>query len=340
MAAVLAPLPIPVKTASGFRISAILAVAIEPTGRKMLATQKRIVRLIERLAPNEGYTASLLDGVSFARSNRSLGRTPVLYDPSIVFVCQGAKRGFLGDEVFLYDANHYLVLSVPLPFSTETEATSREPFLAVTLRLDPVVTADLMLAVDSPSRTPPATPRGIYSTPLNSRLSNALLRLLDALGSPLEARIVAPLVVREMLFLVLNGEQGNAMRASLATTGHFAQIARALRRIHAEYDKRIDVDALSSESAMSVPTFHRHFKAVTHTTPIQYLKSMRLHQARLMMIRTGLTAAAASAAVGYESPSQFSREFKRVFGRSPTEEVDQMKGAFAWFEPTLRPGTR
>src|SRR5215831_16147368 len=106
----------------------------------MPGRQSRIVKLIERLAPNEGYTASMLDGVSFVRANRSLGRTPVLYEPSIVLVCQGHKRGFLGDEVFLYDTNHYLVLSVPLPFSTETEATSDKPFLAVTLRLDASVT--------------------------------------------------------------------------------------------------------------------------------------------------------------------------------------------------------
>lgn len=304
----------------------------------MLARRRRIVGLIKRLAPNEGYTASMLAGVSFMRSNRSLGRTPVLYEPSIVLVCQGCKRGFLGDEIFLYDANHYLVLSVPLPFSTETEATPEEPLLAVTLRLDPGITTDLMLAVDTTGNKPSAAPRGIYSTPFNNRLSNALLRLLAALGSSLEARIVAPLVVREIFFLVLSGEQGDAMRASLAATGHFSQIARALRRIHADYDKRIDVDTLCNESGMSVPTFHRHFKAVTHTTPIQYLKSTRLHQARLLMIRTGLTAAAASATVGYESPSQFSREFKRVFGRSPKEEVEQMKAAFAWSESMLETG--
>jgi AraC-like DNA-binding protein len=296
----------------------------------MRARQKIIIGLIKRLAPNEGYTASLHPGVRFMRSNCSLSRTPVLYEPSIVFVCQGSKRGFLGDDVFLYDANHYLVLSVPLPFSTETQATSEAPLLAVSIQLDPSITADLMLAVDAPMSKSPDEPRGIYSTPLNPRLSDALLRLLAALGSPLEARIVAPLVVREILFLVLSGEQGGVMRRSLGSTGSFAKIARALLRIHAEYSQRIDVNKLSSDSGMSVPTFHRQFKAVTHTTPMQYLKSTRLHQARLLMIRTGITAAAASATVGYESPSQFSREFRREFGRAPLEEVRQMKGAFGW----------
>ncbi len=197
---------------------------------------------------------------------------------------------------------------MPLPFTTETEATSAEPFLAVTLRLDAGAVADLVLALDTPGSKPSGMPQGIYSTPLNDRLADTLLRLLEALGSPMEARIVAPLVVREIFFLVLTGEQGDSVRASLAATGHFPQIARALRghfpqiaralrRIHTDYDKRIDVDSLSNEIGMSVPTFHRHFKAVTRATPIQYLKSTRLHQARLLMIRTGLTVAAASAKV-------------------------------------------
>ncbi|WP_028205492.1 AraC family transcriptional regulator [Paraburkholderia nodosa] len=301
----------------------------------MLARQKRTIGLIERLAPNEGFTASMLPGVSFMRSNRALGRTPVLYEPSIVLVCQGRKRGFLGADVYLYDASHYLVLSVPLPFSTETEATPEEPLLAVALRLDPGITTDLMLTVEATEMRLPVAPRGMYSTPINNRLAGALLRLLEALGSPLEARVIAPLVVREICFLVLTGEQGDAMRASLATTGHFSQIARALRRIHADYAQRINVDTLGNECGMSVPTFHRHFKAVTNTTPIQYLKSTRLHQARLLMIRSGVTAAAAAARVGYESPSQFSREFKRLFGRAPTQEVEQMKASFAWSEPML-----
>jgi AraC-like DNA-binding protein len=304
----------------------------EKGGERMSATQQRIIELMKQFAPSEGYTASPLAGVSFMRANRSLGRTLVLYESSIVVVCQGRKRGFLGDEVYVYDANHYLVLSVPLPFSTETDASAEEPLLAVAIRFDPTAISNLMIAVDEMKIKPTVTRKGMCSTPINPQFSSALLRLLEALIAPLQTRIVAPLVVQEIFFLVLTGEQGDAMRASLGT-GHFSQIARALRRIHTEFAKPIDVDTLSNDNGMSVPTFHRHFKTVTGTTPIQYLKSTRLHQARLMMIRTGLTAAAASAAVGYESPSQFSREFKRTFGKSPVEEVEQMKVAFGWSAP-------
>lgn len=294
-----------------------------------ISTSRRMTTLLAKLAPNEGYTLSALDGVRFMRSDHPLGRTPVLYEPSIVIVCQGRKRGFLGDEIYVYDAQHYLVLSVPLPFFTETEASETEPMLAVSLRLDLIAVADLVMTIGQSDDHTNVAPRGMMSTPLGGCLADATLRLLEALSSPLEAKILGPAIVREICFRALVGEQGGAMRAALAHQGQFGKIAKALRRIHADYAEALDVTHLAGEVGMSVPAFHAHFKSVTQTSPIQYIKSTRLHQARLMMIRDDLTAAAASARVGYESPSQFSREFKRFFGRSPVEEVRDVRVSFA-----------
>jgi len=288
-----------------------------------------MVSLLQRLAPNEGYTQSALEGVRFMRSNRPLGRTPVLYEPSIVIVCQGRKLGFLGEEVYAYDAQHYLVLSVPLPFSTETEASVSEPMLAVSLRLDLIELTDLILAIDRSGCHQPSAPLGILSTPLEGDLAEATLRLLLALSSPLDAKILGPAIVREICYRVLIGERGGAMRAALAHQGRFGRVAKALRRIHADYAQSLDVSRLAEEAGMSVPAFDVNFRTVTLTSPIQYIKSTRLHQARLLMIRDGLTAASASARVGYESPSQFSREFKRFFGRSPVDEARDMRASFA-----------
>jgi hypothetical protein len=268
----------------------------------------KMVSLLERLAPNEGYTQSALKGVRFMRSNRPLGRTPVLYEPSIVIVCQGRKLGFLGEEVYVYDAQHYLILSVPLPFSTETEASESEPMLAVTLRLDLIELTELILAIDRCGSHQQGTPLGIVSTPLAGDLAEAALRLLQALTSPLDAEVLGPAIVREICYRVLTGERGGAMRAALAHQGRFGRVAKALRRIHTDYV---------------------NFRTVTLTSPIQYIKSTRLHQARLLMIRDGLTAASASARVGYQSPSQFSRDFKRFFGRSPVDEARDMRASFA-----------
>lgn len=289
---------------------------------------QRMSTVLAQLAPSEGYTLSALEGVRFMRSDHPLGRTPVLYEPSIVIVCQGRKRGFLGSDVYVYDAQHYLVLSVPLPFSTETEASEDEPMLAVSIRLSLTDVADLMVAIDRSETYKNEPPRGIVSTPLGGSLANATLRLLETLASPLEAQILGPAIVREICFRVLVGQQGGAMRAALAQQGQFGKVAKALRRIHADFAQSLDVTNLAGEAGMSIPAFHAHFKTVTHTSPIQYIKSTRLHQARLLMIRDGLTAASASARVGYESPSQFSREFKRFFGRSPIEEVRDMRASF------------
>ncbi|HHX4834601.1 MULTISPECIES: AraC family transcriptional regulator [Acinetobacter calcoaceticus/baumannii complex] len=298
-----------------------------------LSQQVEMAELILQLAPQEGHTRSLLDGVRLMRADHPLGRTPVLYEPSIVIVCQGHKRGYLANRVYHYDPQHYLVLSVPLPFSTETDASPDEPLLAVSVRLDMTAVASLVIEVDQQASAASTAPAGIVSTPLDATLADTTVRLLRALRSPLEARVLGPAIVRELCFRVLLGEQGGAIRAALASHGNFGRIARVLRRIHTDYAQPLDVAALAGEAGLSVPAFHAHFKTVAATSPIQYIKSVRLHQARLMMIRDNVTAAGAAVRVGYESPSQFNREFKRLFGRSPRQEAREMRNAFALMEP-------
>jgi AraC-like DNA-binding protein len=246
-----------------------------------------------------------------------------------VIVCQGRKRGFFGKQVYVYDEQHYLAVSVPVPFSMETDASKRKPLLAIYMHLDLKVAAELMLQIDQHGGVAPAEPKGMFSTPLDWKLSASVLRFLETMSEPLAAGILGPALVREIYFHVLTGEQGGSLRAALAIHGQFGMIAKALRRIHASFNDDLDVEQLARDAGMSVPTFHTHFKAVTGTSPLQYLKSIRLHQARLLMVRNGVTAAAACVEVGYESASQFSREFKRLFGSSPVEEVRRMKAAFA-----------
>lgn len=296
--------------------------------------QSKIVERLYQLAPLEGYTQSLLDGVRFMRSNRPLNNTPVLYEPSIVIICQGRKLGYLGDEVYIYDAHHYLVLSVPLPFTSETQASEAEPMLGIALRLDAAVIAELVTMLEASGGHTREAPRGMLSTPMGKPLAEATLRLLDALSTPTDACILAPSIAREICYRVLTGEQGGSVRAALSHYGQFGKVAKALSRIHTHYADPLEVASLASEAGMSAPAFHVHFKAVTQTSPIQYIKSTRLHHTRLLMIRDGLTAAAAASRVGYESPSQFSREFKRFFGRPPAAEVRTMRASLALLPPT------
>ncbi|CAG9208863.1 Uncharacterized HTH-type transcriptional regulator YqhC [Paraburkholderia sabiae] len=293
--------------------------------------QQRMVSLLKALAPHEGYNLTVLPDVRILRSNRALTRTPVLYDPGIVIVCQGSKRGYFGDQIYEYDEQHYLAVAVPVPFTMETRATPQHPLLAIYMHLDFSLAAELMLQIDrhDASDDEPDSPQSMMSSPMDAALQRSVLRFLEAMNQPLDAAILGPALVRELYFRVLTGAQGNAMRAALAMQGPFGKIGKALRRIHATYHQPLDVAQLASDASMSVPTFHSHFKAITNTSPMQYVKSTRLHQARLLMLRQEMTAEAACHAVGYASASQFNREFKRLFGLTPAAETKRMRESFA-----------
>lgn len=291
------------------------------------ATEKgNMVELLGKLAIKEGFSPSNLKGVQFIRSNKPLPRMPVVYEPSIVIVGQGRKIGYLGDQVYIYDPFNYLVLSVPLPFECETQATPDEPYLAVSVRVDPVMVGELLIEMDDDIQDKGTAERGIISTPMTDEMISATVRLLDCLKSPLDSRILGPHNVREIIYRVLYGKQGEALRALAVRHSRFSQIAKVLRRIHTEYDKELDIEFLSSEVNMSISTFHHNFKAVTSSSPLKYLKSIRLHKALMLMIQDGLNAGAAAEKVGYESASQFSREFKRYFGNSPADEAAKLRG--------------
>ncbi|MDN7749591.1 AraC family transcriptional regulator [Burkholderia gladioli] len=296
--------------------------------------RKRMIALLRDLAPDEGYNLTALPSLRILRSNRALSRTPVLYDPGIVIVCQGRKRGYFGEQLYLYDEQHYLAVSVPVPFSMETEATPERPLLALYLHLDFTVAAELAAQIDREGTAEPVrAPQSMMSTPMDEAMQASVLRFLEAMHRPLEAAVLGPGLLRELYFRVLTGAQGASMREALAMRGQFGRIGRSLRLIHAAYAQPLDVAQLAGEAGMSTPSFHSHFKAITQVSPMQYLKSTRLHQARLLMVRQDLTAEAAGHAVGYTSASQFSREFKRLFGATPAAETRRMRESFAVPEP-------
>ena len=184
---------------------------------------------------------------------------------------------------------------------------------------------EMLLEMDEPPGPAAPTPRGISSTPMSEELGGAVIRLLDCLKSPLDSRILGRQTVREIVYRVLQGEQGGALRALASRDDHFARIARALRHIHSDFTKPFTVEELARKAGMSVAAFHHYFKLVTTSSPLQYLNRIRLDHAKRLMAHDGYNASTAARAVGYDSPSQFSREFKRLFGATPVEEAEQTR---------------
>jgi AraC-like DNA-binding protein len=290
------------------------------------ASNQRMTQLLNDLATGEGTRSSILDGVKFMRSDRSLPRMPVLYEPSIVIVGQGRKRGYLGSEVYTYDPHNYLVISVPMPFECETEVAPYGPLLAVSIHIDLAVLGELLMKMDHKSLVVEGLDRhAMSSTPLDFGLSDATVRLLESLRSPINAKILGPQIVREIIYRVICGDRGNSLRALAAINGRFSQVQRVLASMQINYAQALDVTTLAEDAGMSVSAFHHNFKAITETSPLQYLKTIRLHKARILMVQEGLGAGAAADRVGYESTSQFSREFKRFFGATPLEETSRMR---------------
>ncbi|MFG1173352.1 AraC family transcriptional regulator N-terminal domain-containing protein [Erwiniaceae bacterium CAU 1747] len=289
------------------------------------ATCERLARrVISLMRQSQGLSS--VPGISLIYADRHMARTPVMYQPAIVILFQGQKTGYLGNTVFSYDASKYLMLTIPLPFECETFATPEAPLAGMMLRVDPLKLQDLLMDIgDDATFHPEPKTCGIHSALLTQEMLCATERLLDMMNNPRDARVLGPQLVREILYYVLQGPCGGALLALVSRQTQFSQIARALRRIEHHFTDNLSVDLLAAEANMSVSAFHHNFKAVTSTSPLQYLKSYRLHQARMMMLQEGMKASVAAMKVGYESASQFSREFKRYFGVTPGEEMSRMR---------------
>ena len=278
-------------------------------------------RLAELLAPQisaDGFSSSPLPGVEYMRAVVSTRRHPIVYTPRIVVIAQGHKRVWLGDKEYVYDPEHLLVLSVPMPFECQTTASEEEPLLGLAIGVDPILVGELLLEMGDTAHKQPSS--YVSSTAINEEVMDAAVRLAEALASATDSQILGPQIVREIVYRVLTGEQGDVLRLLTAQPNRHGQIARVLRRIHANYATELDVPSLAREANMGISTFHHAFRDATATSPLQYVKSIRLHKARALLVTDGLNAQDAARRVGYASASQFSREYRRMFGCSPASD--------------------
>lgn len=255
------------------------------------------------------------------------GRVPehelaAVYEPMVNLILQGGKTMTIGDRTLHYDPATYFVMSVELPAVGEVhQAGSGKPYLAVSLTIDPSVVAELLLT--SPPRT--GRSEGFAVAPVTPQLLDAWCRLLRLMRTPDEIPALAPLYEREILFRVLQGPQGHLLRDIALPDSASAGIRRAIEWIRAHATQPLPIRELARRSAMSESVFHRHFKRVTSLSPLQFQKRLRLIQARSRLLNQLATASSVAFDVGYESPTQFNREYARFFGKPPATDAREVR---------------
>ncbi|NEJ71860.1 helix-turn-helix domain-containing protein [Rhizobium phaseoli] len=292
-----------------------------PINERDSSRRLEMVELAAALAPRHGYNPTALRSVRLLRTEAVLGDVPVLYKPGAVFVLQGSKQGILEGEVFTYDEDHYLAVSLPVPFRMKSTASAERPLLAVYVEFDMQMAAEIALQVEKHTELRSDAPKSLVSSRMVGDIEDVLLRLLTALRSPADVAVLGAGLLRELHYRVLVGPQGGAMIAALQQKGRSGKIIRSLAWLRENFGCEIAVADLAREVGMSIPSYHVHFKELTGSSPMQYVKAIRLHEARLMIARQTRTIAEVAASVGYASPAQFSRDFKRHFGRTASEET-------------------
>ncbi|MDH7638893.1 AraC family transcriptional regulator [Sphingomonas oryzagri] len=247
-----------------------------------------------------------------------------LYQPMLCFVLQGSKRVIIGERVIQYHAGEFLVASVDLPVIGQVmQACPEQPYRVIAMALDPAAIAGLL--IDLPHGTEGATEAGVSLSTMTPELIDPLLRLTRLLDTPADIPVMAPMLEREILYRVLCGPQGPILRQIARSDSRLSRVRRAIDWIRQNYTAPLRVDHLAELSRMSVSSFHRHFKAVTAMSPLAYHKQIRLQEARHRLITTPADAARVAYAVGYESASQFSREYARLFGLPPMRDVARLR---------------
>jgi AraC-like DNA-binding protein len=281
---------------------------------------------VERHTRADGDHETAVPGLALYRSSAPTEQNAVVYVPSLCVVVQGAKEVAVGGEAYRYDPAQSLLVSVDLPASTRVaDASVARPCLAVRIPVEPAVVGEFL--ADGTATPPPGPPvRGIGVIEVGPPLLDAVCRLLGLLDAPHEIPALAPLVLREIAYRLLTGPEGARLRQIAAAGAPAQRIARAIRWLRDHYAEALSVEELARHVGMSPSAFHQHFKGVTGLSPFQYQKRLRLQEARRLMLADGLDAGEAAFRVGYESPSQFGREYRRLFGSPPRRDVAALKG--------------
>ncbi|MDQ0475038.1 AraC family transcriptional regulator [Labrys wisconsinensis] len=270
--------------------------------------------------------ATAVPRLTLLRSDAPTLPMATIHQPVLCIIAQGRKRLMLGESLYEYDAAKYLIVSVDLPVTGGVcEASAEEPYLALSLALDPAALAAMLIDMAEEHGEPELTP-GIAVTAVTADLLDPAVRLVRLLDRPRDIAMLAPLIEREMLYRLLTGEQGALLRQIALADSRLSRVSRAIAWIRGNYAQPFHMEVVADIAGMSLSSLHRHFKAVTTMSPLQYQKQVRLQEARRLLLAQRADAAHIGFSVGYDSPSQFSREYARLFGSPPARDAARLRG--------------
>jgi AraC-like DNA-binding protein len=250
----------------------------------------------------------------------------MLSDPAFAVIAQGSKELYLGEERFQYDPYHYCLGTLELPVASHViEASKEQPYLSLRIGLDPILVGSIMMELGHTGKPKRGNVKAMNVSALDVSLLDAVVRLVRLIDAPTEARILLPLIKREIICHLLLGEQGDRLRHIAVMGGYTSPIAKAIERLRAAFDQQIRVEDVAQEVGLSVSSFHHQFKAVTALTPLQFQKRLRLQEARRLMLGEDLDAASTAYRVGYNDAAHFNREYKRFFGLPPMRDVERLR---------------
>ncbi|HHC6587353.1 TPA: AraC family transcriptional regulator N-terminal domain-containing protein [Vibrio parahaemolyticus] len=292
---------------------------------RAFATQK-LAKLIDRWTGNANQYDTPISGLRFSRWTTPTPPTSYTHNPSICLIAQGRKRVLLGEESFIYDANHFLISSVDLPIIANIiEASEEQPYLGLIMELDLTEISQLIVDSELAFTQSKEAQKGIAVGELSESLLDAFVRLAELLDEGQNIKILAPIIKREIFYRLLMSEQGTRLHQIVTAGSHSHQIAKAIDWLKNNFVKPLSVGDLASFTGMSKSSFYTHFRSMTSMTPLQFQKKLRLSEARRLMLTENLDAMAATFKVGYESPSQFSREYSRLFGAPPSKDIKSLR---------------
>ncbi|PSW09838.1 AraC family transcriptional regulator [Photobacterium rosenbergii] len=275
------------------------------------------------LADSSGIVDLPIPGIRLFRIKQYHKMTPQMYQQGVVVILQGNKVGHLNDYRFDYDTNHCLIVATPYPIACETFASPEEPLIGLDIDFDLTIIQELVDTLEqhqhSEMAPSPDNGRGVAVTQITPDIRDCICRLLGCLKDPLDAKVLGKQLLREFYFQLLKSDQGHLLAQYCKQDSALSRVSRVITHVQSHYDQKLAINDLADMAGMSVSAFHRAFKQVVTDPPLQYIKKIRLNKAKTMMSQDGMPANIAALKVGYESPTQFSREFKRYFGVPPSK---------------------